>query len=446
MGKGFTLSDRPPQRLWESTLGQLELQVTRPNFETWLRGTEGLRYQDRAIVVGVRSDFALEWLRTRMSAAISRTVSQVAGAALAVEFEVLGVTPSMPDQPNDSDPETRTTRHTLVTQPNRRLTFESFAVVRSNQLAVRAARRFIDDPASPQPLTIWSAPALGRTHLLHAIAHECAARDLSYTLVTGEAFVREYGTAVREGRPHTFSAQFRSINVLLVDDLQFMATRKGSQDQFLQTFNALHAANKRIAVTLDARPQDTRGFSAGLVSRLSGGLCVNMDRPGPDERLAILQSKGTSLPDDALRAISAFPADHVRDLEGSLHRVEAYLDLTGAAPNASTIAQALHPFQPPASPSDHRAIVLAICRRFQLAAEDLSGQSRARDVTYARHLAMYLLQKRSRLPYAEIGRILGGRDHSTVLSGCKRIERELATLPSTKADVVALDEILSGVA
>jgi chromosomal replication initiator protein len=272
------------------------------------------------------------------------------------------------------------------------------------------------------------------------------ARGLSYVLVSGESFVREYGSAVREGRPHTFSAQFRNVDVLLVDDLQFLATRKASQEQFLQTFNALHAANKRIAVALDARPDDIAGFTSRLASRLSGGLCVRIDPPGPDERLAILQSKGTVLPEAALRAISAYPANHVRDLEGSLHRVEAYLDLTGAAPTPQAISTALHPFQKPASALDHHAIIEAICQRFQLAAADLTGQSRARDVTYARHLAMYLLQKHSRLPYAEIGRILGGRDHSTVLSGCKRIERETSSRPSTKIDVDALNEALTGAA
>jgi chromosomal replication initiator protein len=438
------LSDRPPQRLWETALGQLELKVTRPNFETWLRGTVGLRFEEHVLIVGVPSDFALEWLRTRMNGSVSRLVSELAGRQIAVQFEVLGVTPRLDqadDQPVSQRAESPITEVGL--RPHDRLTFETFVVAKCNRLAARAAMRFLDDPSAAQLLVIWSATGLGRTHLLHAIANQCAARDQDALLMSGELFVRDYTATVRAGRPHAFSTRFQHVGILLLDDLQFLATRRGSQEQFFQTLNTLQTAGKRIVVALDADPRSFSGFSQRLLARLVGGLCVRIDAPDADDRFAILQAKQPALPDTALRAIAARPAEHVRALEGALHRVTAYIDLSGLEPTVRNIDAALHPFQPPASRMDYRSIVDAICTRFQLHADDLAGPSRARDVTYARHLAMYLLQKRSRLPYAEIGRILGGRDHSTVLSGCRRISREIDSRPSTHHDVEAIDNVLN---
>jgi chromosomal replication initiator protein len=441
MGKEVTLSDRPPQRLWETALGQLELKVTRPNFETWLRGTIGLRFEEHALIVGVPSDFALEWLRTRMNGSVSRLVSELAGRQLAIQFEVIGVSPQE-DPPQivpSLEPELPAEGGTPA---HNGLTFDTFAVTKCNRLAARAAKRFIEDPASPQLLVLWSATGLGRSHLLNAIAHECASHKHVALLTSGESFVTDYTSAVRAGRPHAFSARFQHIDVLLLDDLQFLATRKGSQEQFFHTLNTLQTASKRIVVALDGDPRTFSGFSQRLLARLIGGLCVRIDAPDPEDRFAILKAKRTMLPDVALRAIAARPAEHVRALEGALHRTTAYIDLTGVEPTPRNVETALHPFQPPPARQDYRSIVSAICARFQMSAEDLSGPSRARDVTYARHLAMYLLQKRCRLPYSEIGRMLGGRDHSTVLSGCRRISREIDSLPSTKDDILAIDSAL----
>jgi chromosomal replication initiator protein len=293
-------------------------------------------------------------------------------------------------------------------------------------------------------LVLWSEHGLGKTHLLHAIAHAAREQDLSAALMTAEAFVRGYGNAVRAGCPQSFAAAFADLDILLVDDLQFLAGKKGSQEQFFHVFNDLQAANCRVAVTLDSSPNEVAGLSPRLISRLCGGMVAQIGRPDDSARLTILQTKDPALPESALRAIAAYPARHVRELEGALHRVQAYIDLTGMDPTSRVVGDALHPFQPTAAAPDHRAVLEAICERFSLSTEDLAGPSRARDITYARHLAMYFLHNRVRLPYAEIGAILGGRDHTTALSACRRIKRESAVLDSTKADIEALEGAIAG--
>jgi chromosomal replication initiator protein len=444
MGKGVTLSDGSAQRLWETALGQLEVQVTRPNFETWLRGTVGLRREPHVLTVGVASDFSLEWLRSRMSGVISRTVTHIAGDRIAVQFEVLGAASIAqtvePATPSTDEPAKRSAG------ADPRFTFDSLAEVESNRLAVRAARRLADAADALRLLVVWSEPGLGKTHLLHAIAHTGEAAGLRIALQTGESFVRQFGNAVRSGQPHAFNARFTDLDVLLIDDLQFLAARKGSQEQFFHIFNNLQRADCRVAFTLDAAPKDVAGLSPRLLSRLTGGLCAHISKPDHEGRLAILKSKELSLPEQALRAIAGYPSHSVAELEGALQRVLAYLDLTGLAPSAAVISDALHPFQPRSAAPNHRAVLEAICSRFTLTPEDLSGPSRARDVTYARHLAMYFLHKRLRLPYTEIGTLLGGRDHTTALSGCRRIARESTVIPATQADIDAVDAVLSSTA
>jgi chromosomal replication initiator protein len=445
LGRESPLSDRSPQRLWETALGQLQVQVTRPNYDTWLRDTVGLRLEPHALTVGVPSDFALEWLRTRMGGSISRTVSQIAGDGVAVQFEVLGATlPSSHDEHPTAQSKSEVPPAHFGIRPDHRHTFDTLAVVKSNRLAARAIRRFVDDKNAPQVLVLHSRPALGKSHLLHAAANAAKAQDLRSALMSGEWFVRHFGAAVRSGKPHTFSAQFQGLQVLLIDDLQFLAARKGSQEQFFHIFQTLYNDGCRMALTLDAAPSDVPGLAPRLLSRLSGGLCVEIHQPDADERLEILRAKAPELPESALRTISAYPSQHVSELEGVLHRVLAYTDLTGKQPSPIAINDALHPFQSERASPDHRRIIEAICSRFNVPAEDLSGPSRSREITYARHLAMYLIHKRSQLPYAEIGRLFGNRDHTTVLSGCRRIAKELNALPSTKKDVEALDLYLIG--
>ena len=439
------MPDRSPQALWETALGQLELQVTRPNFETWLRETVGLRIEHQRFVVGAPSDFAVVWLESRLNPLINRTISQLLGDSISVSFEVLGIQPIAPvssDSPIAQSP----------TEPpppdlNPRLTFGTFAVVESNRLAYRAARRVAAGKKNGyNPLILCGPPGLGKTHLLHAIAHEAASSGKHVVLLTCKEFAERYAKTVRDGHRHEFLDTYRHVDVLLLDDLQFLTTRPGSQEQFFHIFNALYSKDRLLVLTSDAPPQALDGLSLHLSSRLQAGLTVTVQLPPQAERLEILLAKVADIenapPEPILRLIAQQRCQHIRELEGALNRVVAYADLTGKPYTIDLAKQALSPLsESPSSPLPDE-ILKAVCKHFHLSLNQITGPSRARDITYARHIAMYLLRHSSQRPLAEIGKLLGNRDHSTVLSGCRRIKRELTSLPQTHTDIQQLEAAL----
>ncbi len=439
---------RSPQELWETVLGQLEIQVTRPNFETWLRGSAGLRIEDQVFVVGVTSDFAREWLGSRMAASIARTITHHAGEPLSVQFEVLGAPLPQPQSSANGHPEPAPSAPSRPpTDP--RFTFDTFVAHGSARLATRAAHDVASGTAKFNPLVIFGPPGLGKTHLLHAVAADASSsRGEHVIIVTGEQFVSQFGQAVRMGRPHTFSDTYHRCHLLVIDDLQFLSTRVASQEQFFHIFNSLLSTGGRVVISLDRPPSDVSGLTPHLASRLGAGLLISLTPPSEADRLAILRAKEPALPEEVFAVIAQQNCDSVRELEGALNRLTAYLDLTGLPPTSASAREALRPFRnaSPTLPPPSPAIIEAVCQRFHLSQGDLAGQSRARDIAYARHIAMFILHNQAHLPLTEVGRLLGGRDHTTVLYGTRRIRREMATLPSTQADVQALTAALSGAA
>jgi len=438
------LRDRSPQRLWETALGQLELQITKPNFDTWLRNTTGLRLDGEELVVGVPSDFTIEWLRSRMLPLIQRTASQLAGGELRVSFQVLGAALHQEGPPSGNSRAPEAAYVPAAPQLDPRLTFDMFTVLDSNRLAHRAARRLAKGEAGYYPLVLLGSPGLGKTHLLHAIGHYAANAGKRVLALTGEAFVDRYGKSVRAGHPQAFRDAFIDCDVLLLDDLQFLATRPASQEQFLHIFNLLQTAGRQVAVTLDTPAEELSGLTPSLTSRLQAGLVAHVEPPSEMERLEIVRSllarSNASLPEAIVRLIAEQPSSSIREVAGALNRVAAYAELINEPMTVEKARLALKPVSTAPRRLAPQAVLDAVCKHFNLSQEQITGPSRSRDITYARHIAMYLL--RPDHPLAEIGRLLGNRDHSTVLSGCRRIEQEQASLPQTRDDLADIQASL----
>ncbi|MDP9236232.1 MAG: chromosomal replication initiator protein DnaA, partial [Chloroflexota bacterium] len=338
---------------------------------------------------------------------------------------------------------------------NAALTFDAFVVGDENRHAHDAALRAATEPGSMTPLTIFGTSGLGKTHLLHAIGHAAYERGLSVIYATAERFGNDYVRALGGGL-EAFRRRYRSADILLIDDVQFFEGKEKFQEEFFHTFNDLHNAGKQIVVTTDRVPTQLGGIIESLRSRLQWGLAVDVQRPAFETRLAILRAKSQrhahKLPDSALEVIAERCCPTVRELEGYLNRVLAYVPMLGRGGSGGHVTKeiidhALSPFAektsadaPPPSPE---AIIDAVCRRTGLQPADIRGRSRSRDVTYARHLAMYLLKEDGRKSAADIGRLCGHRDHSTVLAGITRIGVEQTTRPETKDDIAAARESLA---
>ena len=457
------------KHVWEAALGQLQLQVTRPSYETWLKDTVGVAYRDREFLVGTPSAFISEMLEQRMYSLISMAVEKVTHGPADVRFQVVpsgsGVRvdwPPMPQSPVAEPVGARaavptnvpTNGHPRGQMPlfrklslNPAYTFDNFIVGKSNELAHAAAMAVAQRPgAIYNPLVIYSAVGLGKTHLLHAIGHTIESASLSLIYATTEEFTNEYIRAIREGRTQEFRDRYRSADVLLLDDIQFLIGKEQTQEGFFHTFNALHMANRQIVITSD-RPVTSLSLLEDRVrSRLAGGLVVDIQPPDLETRMAILAAKAQRMHWDIAADVIQFLGErihkNVRQLEGNLNRVVAYARLTGSPITLDMVGQGIGDINgtDQRSPPSDGLVLHHVAAYFSIPIEDLKGRKRDRKTALARQVAMYLLREESGLGPSAIGRILGGKDHTTVIHGCSRIASRMDVDPHLRRDTINIRE------
>ncbi len=443
-------SDRmtAPQ-LWQAVLGQLQLQVTRPIYETYLRDTTGVRFDGRTLAVAATSDFITEWLSIKLRPLILQTLSQIAGEPVDLTCEVLGA-PGPPPPMAASAPllrlnnEPQRSPESLYPEPehgspdsryvpprlNERYTFETFVEGDNNRLALAACVGAAEHPGSTyNPVFLYGGVGLGKTHLLHAMGNALLSRGQRVIYVTSEQFTNDMVRAIRERRNDEFRIRYRNADLLLIDDIQFIAGKEQTMEEFFHTFNDLHSHGRQIVITSDQPPKKVGGLQDRLISRFEWGLIADIQPPGPEMCLAILQKKarmlGRDVPEDVLNFVAERHRENVRELEGSLNRVLAYADLTGSEITLELTWKALGEF--PTTTVRRRSllpedILDAVASYYQLRPAQLAGQGRDKRLAHARQVAMFLLREDGQRPLTEVGRILGKRDHTTVMYGCKKIE------------------------
>ena len=378
--------NRSPKALWEVALGQLQLQVTRPNYETWLRETVGLAFEDGTFTVCVPTDFIAEWLRDRLSDLIAKTLSGIVGRPLRVAFLVDGApveafAGSGQDAPYTSQAAPPLPRPRL----NPLFTFETFVVADCNRLAHAASCAAASLNGAPQhnPLFLYGESGLGKTHLLHAIAHRLLAGGRRVLYVTAEQFLSEFVFAARQKRAEEFRAKYRSLDVLLMDDVQFLAGKNGTQEEFFHTFNHLHGAAKQLVLASDEPPDALLHFSPRLRSRFQSGLTADLSMFPSDARIALLRRKADSLhaevDDASLEFLAGRPYSNVRELEGALNRVLAYSRLTGQRADLTLVRSAIKcvASAPAPSPPRPERVIEAVCSYYDVPARPSAGRAEA---------------------------------------------------------------------
>ena len=436
--------DTSPRHTWEAALGRLQLQITRPSFDTWLRGTTGVAVEDGALVVAVPNQFAAEWLERRMYGLIESAVLAVADDLREVSFRVQGVPPATGGTPGPPDaslspaststaPATTTLAPMLASRLNPKLTFESFVVGDCNHLAYAASMAVAEAPgASYNPLFIYSASGLGKTHLLNAIGLRAQAAGRSVASVTCEQFTNEFLAAIRERKTDTFRARYRAADLLLIDDIQFLAGKEGTQEGFFHTFNALHNAGKQIVLTCDRPPSALPLLKDRLQSRFESGLLADIGSPSLETRAAMLATFAESAPVSVPSGVLAFLAErtpgNVRQLKGCLNRVTAIAHFTKIPVTIELAQRALGP-SAAAETGDcsPKTAIAAVAAHYGLAQAMLLSARRDRLIANARQLAMYVLHTFLHITPEEIGQMLGGRDRTTVLYSLKKVIHRLKT-------------------
>ena len=442
--------DTTAQRTWEAALGRLQLQVTRPSYDTWLRDTVGVELDGRSLVVGVPTTFAAEWLGRRMHVLIEAAVASVARTAIDVTFRVHGLAPSAPEAPSQPlEPPDQPPHDEPHPSFDDRYTFESFISGSCNQLAYAASMAVADAPGRAyNPLFLYGGVGLGKTHLLHAIGVRARAAGHSVRYATAEQFTNEYLAAIREHRTPAFRDRYRSVDVLLLDDIQFICGKEATQEGLSNTFNALHQAGHQLVVAADRPPAAMPLLQSHLRSRLQWGLLADVATPDIDTRTAILRhyasQSSLSLPDEVIAFIADRCTDSVRILQGSLNRLAALATLTHRPPTLDLAREAVACFS---SPSDTlqspKATIDTVAAHYNLPPAALIGPRRDRPASTARHVAAYLLHEALHLTPEDIGRTLGGRDRTTVLYAIKRITTRIPTDPQFATAIQHLHDSLS---
>ncbi len=433
---------------WQAALGQLQMEMPRATFDTWVRDAELLTYEDGVFVVGVQNAYARDWLEDRLLSIVKRVLTGIMGRTVDVRFAVWQGESAEEDPaaalPAVSPSNSRLGRYS---QLNSRYTFESFVVGPSNRLAHAAAQAVAEKPARAyNPLFVYGGVGLGKTHLLHAVGNASIATGLNVLYVTSEEFTNDLINAIRNHTTDSFRERYRSIDILLIDDIQFIAGKESTQEEFFHTFNALHGQDKQLVISSDRPPKALVTLEERLRSRFEWGLAADIQPPDFETRVAILRSKaeraGRQVEPQYLEMIARRVQSNIRELEGALTRVLAFSDLNDTALSADLVEATLSDLMPHGSPLSPDRIIAAVASQFGVDEDQLLSRDRSQQIALPRQVAMYLIREETDASLPQIGEVLGGRDHTTVMYGCGKIADLLETDESIRRQVMAVRERL----
>ena len=436
---------RQPKEIWDIARSQLRLQLPRSTYETWVRDTSCLAYEDGAFVIGVANAYAKDWLSLRLRPLIKRALVGIIGQAVDITFIVQ---PVRLDDASDAAPipllnyervaDEAVVDETRLFEPssnhganlNPRYTFDAFIVGSSNRMAHAVAQSVAERPGTAyNPLFIYGGSGLGKTHLLQAIGQVIQTTGKRALYVTSEVFTNEMIGAIRTQTTEEFRAKYRTIDVLLLDDVHFIGGKEQTQEEFFHTFNALHTANRQIVLTSDRPPQAISTLEDRLRSRFGWGMIADIQPPNLETRIAILMTKAASIgqrvPDDVLALIAQRAHKNIRDLEGALTKVLAHAELFKRPLNAALVEDALAYLMPAQTKLSPDMIMQIAADYFGIAVADLVNRGRSAPIALQRQIVMYLIREETGMSFPQIGQLLGGRDHTTVMHGIDKIAGDL---------------------
>ncbi|UKJ80840.1 chromosomal replication initiator protein DnaA [Priestia megaterium] len=439
--------------LWNRALDQIEKKLSKPSFETWLKSTKAHALQGDTLIITAPNDFARDWLESRYSNLIAETLYDLTGEELDVKFII---PPNQAEEEFDIQaPKKKVNKDDGAEFPqsmlNSKYTFDTFVIGSGNRFAHAASLAVAEAPAKAyNPLFIYGGVGLGKTHLMHAIGHYVLDHNPAAKVVylSSEKFTNEFINSIRDNKAVEFRNKYRNVDVLLIDDIQFLAGKEQTQEEFFHTFNTLHEESKQIVISSDRPPKEIPTLEDRLRSRFEWGLITDITPPDLETRIAILRKKakadGLVIPNEVMFYIANQIDSNIRELEGALIRVVAYSSLINKDINADLAAEALKDIIPSSKP---RVITIQdiqqiVGQEFNIKLDDFKAKKRTKSVAFPRQIAMYLSRELTDFSLPKIGEEFGGRDHTTVIHAHEKISKLVQTDTDLQKQIKEISESL----
>lgn len=438
--------------LWNNALSTIETKISKPSFDTWLKPTKAHSLQGDLLVVTAPNEFARDWLEERYSQLIAEILYEITGEGLLVKFIIpQNQKEEEFDQQISTKQKKKEEEVTEQTILNSKYTFDTFVIGSGNRFAHAASLAVAEAPAKAyNPLFIYGGVGLGKTHLMHAIGHYVLDHNPSAKVVylSSEKFTNEFINSIRDNKGAEFRDKYRNVDVLLIDDIQFLAGKESTQEEFFHTFNTLHEESKQIIISSDRPPKEIPTLEDRLRSRFEWGLITDITPPDLETRIAILRKKakadGLDIPNEVMLYIANQIDTNIRELEGALIRVVAYSSLINKDINADLAAEALKDIVPSSKP---RVITIhdiqkVVGELFHIKLEDFKAKKRTKSIAFPRQIAMYLSRELTDFSLPKIGEEFGGRDHTTVIHAHEKISKMLLTDSLLQKQLKEINELL----
>ncbi|MBV7505021.1 chromosomal replication initiator protein DnaA [Bacillus sp. sid0103] len=440
--------------LWHAALANIEKKISKPSFDTWLKSTKAHSLQGDLLIITAPNEFARDWLEERYSQLISGILYEITGEELSVKFII-------PQNQKDAENEVQLPPKKVKKDDdhgefpqgilNQKYTFDTFVIGSGNRFAHAASLAVAEAPAKAyNPLFIYGGVGLGKTHLMHAIGHYVLDHNPAAKVVylSSEKFTNEFINSIRDNKAENFRNKYRNVDILLIDDIQFLAGKESTQEEFFHTFNALHEESKQIIISSDRPPREIPTLEDRLRSRFEWGLITDITPPDLETRIAILRKKakaeGLDIPNEVMLYIANQIDSNIRELEGALIRVVAYSSLINKDINADLAAEALKDIIPSSKPKVITILDIqkTVGELFSIKLEDFKAKKRTKSLAFPRQIAMYLSRELTDYSLPKIGEEFGGRDHTTVIHAHEKISKLLQSDAQLQRQMKELHELL----
>lgn len=431
--------------LWQSVLNEVQLSISKPNFTTWFKNTSVVSQKNGEVVIGVPNGFTKEWMENKYNKIIISALRSTIGKIKSVKYIISSSIKPSPETKGKNKKRTEERKIIVAkeqldiqeykidenTNLNPRYTFDSFVVASFNELAHAAAQSVIKDLGRVyNPLFVYGGVGVGKTHLIQAIGNEVKNKGKNIIYVSSEKFSADLITSISERKVEEFKNKYRKVDMLIIDDIQFLAGKEKTQEIFFHTFNNLYEKNKQIIISSDRPPKAISTLEERLRSRFEGGMIADISMPEYETRLVILKKKaeelGVKLSEEAFSYIASNIQKNIRELEGALNRVVAFIRLNNTNPTQKQLIQILKTvITNPKKRTNYKKIAEIVAEFYDVNINDLINRSRKQEVVKPRQIAMYLMREELKSSYPFIGQKLGGRDHTTAIYACNKIDEEL---------------------